>query len=148
MRTAARRTTMAEESPEFKAFWDCWRQFMNINDGRGSARDEFFRQVEIYGANPQDLVDGARWFIRGGGNQKVDWQGSPIRKHASSWLATRAYEDGCEQERAYQARLAEKRATPSPKPLPEPVQAEPRVSPERVKALMEQFGFAKPEEMH
>lgn len=117
MRTAARRTTMAEETPEFKAFWEIWRQFMNINDGRGSARDEFFRQVEIYGADPQDLVDGARWFIRGGGNQGLDWKGNPIRKHASSWLATRAYEDGCEQERAYQQRMAEREAKTNVVPI-------------------------------
>jgi len=112
---------MAEETPEFKAFWDCWFPHKNINDGRGSARDEFFRQVEIYGANPQDLVDGARWFIRNGGNQKPNWQGEIMRKHASSWLATRDYEDGCERERKHQADMAEREAKTNVVPIkPQP----------------------------
>lgn len=77
---------------------------MNSNDGRGAARDEFVRHVEQYGADPQDLVDGAAWFIRSGGNQKRAPDGGLVQSHASSWLNKRAYEDGAEMERAYQAR--------------------------------------------
>ena len=103
MRTRARPTTKADETPEFQAFWDVWRPVMNRNDGRGSARDEFFRHVEQYGADPQDIVDGARWFVRSGGNAE-------FKLHAQTWLNRRAYEDGCEHERAYQARLNERPA--------------------------------------
>ncbi len=98
---AARTTTKADESPEFVAFWDAWRKVMNKNDGRGSARDEFVRHVEVYGAEPQDIVDGAVWFIRQGGN-------SEFKLHAQTWLNRRAYEDGAEMERSYQAKLVER----------------------------------------
>lgn len=107
MRARARPTTKADETPEFQAFWTLWRPHMNPNDGRGAARDEFIRHVELYGAAPQDIVDGAAWFIRSGGNQKRASDGGLIQSHASSWLNKRAYEDGCEQERTYQARMAE-----------------------------------------
>lgn len=83
---------------------------MNSNDGRGAARDEFFRHVELYGADPQDIVDGARWFIKTGGNQRRASDGGLIQSHASSWLNKRAYEDGCDEWRADQARIAEREA--------------------------------------
>lgn len=109
MRTRARPTAKSDETPEFKTFWEeVWRPHMNPNDGRGAARDEFFRHVELYGADPQDLVDGARWFIFQGGNQKRAHDGSLIQQHASSWLNKRAYEDGAEQWREYQQRLSDR----------------------------------------
>lgn len=111
MRARARPTTKADETLEFKTFWEeVWRPHMNPNDGRGAARDEFFRHVELYGADPADLVDGARWFIFQGGNQKRAHDGSLIQQHASSWLNKRAYEDGAEQWRAYQQRLQEQQS--------------------------------------
>lgn len=107
MRQKARPTTKADETPEFVAFWSVWRPHMNPNDGRGDARDEFFKHVEM-GADPDDIVDGARWFIHSGGNQRIASDGKPVQSHASTWLNKRAYEDGCEQWRSYQARLAER----------------------------------------
>lgn len=128
----ARHTTKAEETPEFKEFWeDIWRPHMNPFDGRGDARDCFFQHVEVLGADPRDIVDGARWFIRSGGNQGIGRDGKPVRIHAASWLNKTPYEDGCEQERTYQARLAEaqaKRTQPAPKPLPEPIETEDRAA--------------------
>lgn len=100
MRRRARPTTRADESPEFIAFWTLWKERMNRNDGRGSARDEFFRHVEEDGVHPQDIVDGARWFYHNGGNA------GDYRVHAQTWLNRRAYEDGCEAWRTYQARLS------------------------------------------
>lgn len=100
----ARITTKADETPEFIAFWEAWRPLMNRNDGRGSARDEFCRHVEEYGADPSDIVDGARWFAFNGGNAE-------FKLHAQTWLNRRAYEDGAEQWRTYQARLAERQST-------------------------------------
>lgn len=108
-RKRSRPTTKADETPEFVLFWDAWRPRMNANDGRGSARDEFFRHVEV-GADPMDMVDGARWFMRSGGNTGTDQHGRPVRLHAQTWLNRRAYEDGAEQERAHQRRQAEKAA--------------------------------------
>lgn len=102
MRKRSRPTTKADETPEFVQFWTVWSPLMNKNDGRGSARDEFFRHVEVYGVDPLDIVDGARWFIRSGGN------GGEFKLHAQTWLNRRAYEDGCEKERAYRARQEER----------------------------------------
>lgn len=93
----ARHTTKADETPEFLAFWEVWKPIMHKNDGRGSARNEFFRHVEVLGTDPQDIVDGARWFVRNGGN-------SEYKLHAQTWLNRGAYEDGAESERAYQAK--------------------------------------------
>lgn len=99
----ARPTTKADETPEFVEFWEqVWKPVMNKNDGRGSARDEFFRHVQN-GADPRDIVDGARWFVRQGGNGE-------FKLHAQTWLNRRAYEDGAEQERTYQQRLQEKQS--------------------------------------
>lgn len=102
MRKRSRPTTKADETPEFQAFWAVWQPYMNQNDGRGSARDEFFRHVEEYGADPQDIVDGAKWFIRSGGQQTKGPDGRPIRLHAQTWLNRRAYEDFAEKERSHQ----------------------------------------------
>lgn len=141
MRTAARRTSKADETPEFIAFWDTWRPVMNKNDGRGAARDEFFRHVEVYRADPLDIVDGARWYVRQGGNGE-------FKLHAQTWLNRRAYEDGCEQERAYQARLAErqqKRAAPAPQAVEHPAD---QYSAEERAAIVRRVYGRLPGEMH
>lgn len=108
MRKAARPTTKADETPEFIAFWEIWRPHMNVNDGRGDARDEFVYRVEKCGVDPMDMVDGARWFIRSGGNQTPSSDGIVRKMHAQTWLGKRAFEDGAEQERAFQAKQAER----------------------------------------
>jgi hypothetical protein len=104
MRGRARHTTKADETPEFIEFWDAWRPNMNRNDGRGAARDEFIRHVEDYGADPQDIADGAKWFIHNGGNS------GEFRVHAQTWLNRRAYEDGAELWRRHVERM-ESRST-------------------------------------
>lgn len=104
----ARPMTKADETPEFQAFWAIWQPHMHKNDGRGSARDEFFRHVEVRGADPQDIVDGAAWYIRSGG------QGEKSTCHAQTWLNRCAYEDGAEKERQYQATLQERAANVVP----------------------------------
>lgn len=93
----ARPTSKADETPEFIAFWATWQPHMHKNDGRGAARDEFFRHVEELGADGHDIADGAAWFIR---NRKP----GEFMPHASTWINRRAYEDGADMERAYLAR--------------------------------------------
>lgn len=107
----ARPTTKADETPEFQAFWAIWQPHMHKNDGRGAARDEFFRHVEERGADPQDIVDGAAWFIRSGG------QGE-FKCHAQTWLNRCAYEDGAEKERAFKAKQEDRsNVVPISKPI-------------------------------
>jgi hypothetical protein len=105
---AARPVPKSEETPDFIEFWNVWRPHMNQFDGRGDARKWFFHHIRELGADPRDMVDGARWFIRGGGNQGIGQDGKPVRIHAGSWLNKSAYEDGAEQERAYQQRSQER----------------------------------------
>lgn len=102
MRAKARKTTKADETPEFVEFWDTiWRRHARETDGRGDARDEFLRHVES-GTDALDIVDGARCFIR-----KMSAKGYDYIPLAASWLNKRAYEDLCIEEREYQLRIAE-----------------------------------------
>lgn len=94
----ARPTTKADETPEFVAFWRTWQPHMHPNDGRGSARDEFVRHIELRNADGADMADGAAWFIRG--RKPGDWM-----PHAATWLNRCAYEDFCEKERAFKASM-------------------------------------------
>lgn len=133
------------EPEGFQAFWDIWKPISRHTDGRGLARETFRRHV-LNGADPQDIIDGTRWFVRS--MKERDREYVPL---SSTWLNREAYLDGCEQERSYQARLAEieaKRTQPAPKPIPEPVRVEQRASPERAREIMAQYGYAKPEELH
>lgn len=110
----ARPTTKADETPEFQEFWAVWYPVKNKNDGRGDARDAFFQHVEQRGADPKDLVDGAKWFVFDGGNKE-------FKQHAQTWLNRRAYEDGAEEWRKYQRILAEKQTNVVNINRPQPV---------------------------
>ena len=95
-------TTKADETPEFVAFWNLWRVHARHTDGRGDARDTFFKHVNA-GADPLDIVDGAKYFIRT--MKERDREYIPL---AASWINKRAYEDMAEAERAIQQRIAER----------------------------------------
>jgi len=111
---AARPVPRSEETPEFIEFWDgVWQQHMNKFDGRGDARKWFLHHVREHGADPRDMIDGARWFIFDGGNQGVGYDGKPVRIHAGSWLNKFAYEDAAVHWRKHQARKAEIEASKS-----------------------------------
>jgi hypothetical protein len=93
-------TTKKDETPEFVEFWEkVWRSHARETDGRGDARDAFIAHVRA-GADPQDIVDGAKHLIR----TFKDFQFLPLAK---TWINKRAYEDMAEQHRAHQARALE-----------------------------------------
>lgn len=89
-----------DEGPEFKSFWSLWQPHMRQTDGRGLARETFYRHVSE-GADPQDIVDGAAWFIR----TLKDKAFIPL---ASTWINRQSFEDLAEQERGYQKRIQER----------------------------------------
>lgn len=96
-------TTKKDETPEFVEFWEkVWRSHARETDGRGDARDAFIAHVRA-GADPQDIVDGAKHLIR----TFKDFQFLPLAK---TWINKRAYEDMAEQERAHQKRISEAQA--------------------------------------
>jgi hypothetical protein len=111
-------TTKADETPEFVALWDMWRPLARQTDGRGDARDTFFKHVRA-GVDPKDIVDGARYFIR----TLKDREYIPL---AASWINKRAYEDLAALERAHQARISEaqsKRVEQIKRDVTEPIPA-------------------------
>ena len=133
------------EPEGFQAFWDIWKPISRHTDGRGLARETFRRHV-LNGALPQDIIDGTRWFVRS--MKERDREYVPL---SSTWLNREAYLDGCEQERSYQARLAEieaKRTQPAPKPLPEPVRAETEDRAAIMRRVYEKQGLRPPGELH
>lgn len=115
----SRKITKADETDEFREFWAMWQPKARHTDGRGLARETFFKHVSE-GADPLDIVDGARWFLRG----VKDREYIPL---SSTWLNREAYEDMAEQERGFQQRLSERDrpvasnvTTLRPRSVPEP----------------------------
>jgi hypothetical protein len=96
-------TTKADETPEFVEFWNVWRPTARHTDGRGEARDAFFKHVNAFGADPRDIVEGAKYFIRT--MKERDKEFVPL---AASWLNKRAYEDLAEAERTLNERIAQR----------------------------------------
>lgn len=93
----------AEESDEFRIFWEeIWRPHARHTDGRGLARDAFHRHVSS-GADPRDIVDGARGFFR-----FMPERDRPYVPLVATWLNREAYTDWAERERAYQRQLQER----------------------------------------
>lgn len=92
-------TCKADESPEFIAFWSIWQPRSRNTDGRGLARETFRRRV-LKGANPQDIVDGASWFVRNLTDKTNDYV--PL---SATWLNRETYDGLCDKERAYQEHI-------------------------------------------
>lgn len=92
-----------DETPEFVEFWEtCWKPHARHTDGRGLARETFAKHVKK-GADPQDIIDGARYFFRS--MKERDKEYVPL---SSTWMNRSSYEDLAEQERAYQRRVADR----------------------------------------
>lgn len=89
---------MRQEPEGFADFWSVWRPHARHTDGRGLARETFAKQIKN-GADPQDIIDGAKCFFRTMKDRDRDYV--PL---ASTWLNRGAFEDLAEQERAYESR--------------------------------------------
>lgn len=88
------------EPAGFPEFWEAWLPHARNTDGRGEAREAFRKHI-LNGAEPQDIVDGAKWFLRSMKEREREF--IPL---ASTWLNREAYIDLCHKERAYQERMA------------------------------------------
>lgn len=90
--------------PEFfETFWSLWREHMRKTDGKGKARPAYRKHI-LDGADPQDILDGAAYFLRT--MSERDREFIPL---AASWLNSERWADDCEKERAYRAKLEESR---------------------------------------
>ncbi len=86
----------------FTTFWHIWRKHCRKTDGRGKARPAWQQMMDA-GVDPQDIIDGANWYLR-----NLSERDAPYIPLAASWIRSERWADDCEQERAYQARLAER----------------------------------------
>jgi hypothetical protein len=93
-----------QEPEGFETFWLIWRPHARHTDGRGLARDTFAKHVKN-GADAQDIVDGAKCFFRTMKDRDRDYV--PL---AATWLNRMSFEDLAEQERVYEAKVAERKA--------------------------------------
>lgn len=91
------KNAILHESPEFVEFWTIWKPIRNANDGRLDAKDGFNKMIAA-GADPRDIIDGARWRAR---------NPPEFRPHAKTWINKGAWIDDCEREREFQARQSE-----------------------------------------
>lgn len=97
-----------EQDPEgFSAFWEIWRPHMRHTDGRADARDGYRKHI-LAGAEPQDIIDGARGYLRQLASMKPEER--KFIPLAKSWINKESYLDWCDRERAYQKRLDEANA--------------------------------------
>ncbi len=96
------------QEPElFSAFWSVWLPIARRNDGRGLARETYRKHI-LNGVEPQDIVDGASWYVRS--LTERDKEYVPL---SSTWLNRQCYEDLCDKERDFQRRSAELASKPS-----------------------------------
>lgn len=108
-----------EQEPEgFESFWSEWRPYMRHTDGRRDARERYRKEL-LAGADPQDILDGARAYLRQLASLPRDEQ--KFIPLAATWLHKQSYADWCEHERTHQARMAEREAKTNVVPIkPQP----------------------------
>lgn len=98
---AKKAATMKDESPFFIAFWAVWKPYARHTDGRGLAREAFNKHVRN-GANPQDIVDGAKAFFRT--MKDRDREYVPL---SATWLNRESFMDLAEAQRDHERRMQE-----------------------------------------
>lgn len=97
------RKVRPEEEPEgFNEFWSLWMPVCRESDGKPKAREAYRKHI-LLGAQPQDIIDAARWHIR----QREANNSLPHIQLVASWLNCERYEFEAVKERQYQERLAE-----------------------------------------
>lgn len=97
-------TKFRENEPYlFSDFWSIYQPVARHTDGRGLAREAYRKQI-LKGAEPQDIIDGARWFVRNLSPRDRDGF-VPL---ASTWLGREAYPDFAVKERAFQERQSDR----------------------------------------
>ena len=82
-----------KEPEGFPAFWDLWSPHKRKTDGRKLARETFAKHVRS-GADPEDIINGAAWFLRT--MKERDREFIPL---SSTWMNRGTYEDDCILER-------------------------------------------------
>jgi len=90
---------MRQEPEGFMDFWALWKDYQRSTDGRAKARPAYQQMIEA-GASPDDIIAGARWYLR---NLKPEER--PYIPLASSWLRSERWADDCEKEYQFQARF-------------------------------------------
>jgi hypothetical protein len=80
---------MKKEPEGFPEFWAVWKPYARKTDGRGLARETFAKHVRA-GADPQDIINGAAWFLRTLKERDRDFV--PL---SSTWMNRGTYEDDC-----------------------------------------------------
>lgn len=89
-----------ETAPEgFESFWQIWKPVSRNTDGKGLARDAYRKQL-LRGTPPEDMIDGASWFIRNLTEKTRDYV--PL---SATWLNRETFDGLCDKEREYRARL-------------------------------------------
>jgi hypothetical protein len=92
---------LANESDEFFSFWSLWQPVARNTDGRHLAKAAFMKHVRE-GYEPQDIVDGAAWFIRNLKDREREFV--PL---SATWINRGTYLDLCEKERLFQSTLSQ-----------------------------------------
>lgn len=98
---------MIEEPKGFATFWAIWKDHQRKSDGRGKARPAYKQMIDM-GHEPQDIIDGARWYLR---NLKTE-EDRKFIPLAASWLRSERFMDECEKERSFQAERTERAEKP------------------------------------
>lgn len=95
-----------EVEPEgFEELWLLWRDHARKTDGRGKARP-MYRNWLLAGAEPQDIIDGARWHLR-----TLKDEDKPFIQLLSVYINSEKWKDECEKERAFQERQSAPKPT-------------------------------------
>ena len=93
---------MRQEPEGFEALWTLWRKYARKTDGRGKARPTYIKWLQE-GADPADMIDGAKYHLR-----TMVEKDKPYINLLSVYLNSERWVDECQEEREFQARMAER----------------------------------------
>lgn len=94
---------VATPEPEgFAEFWEIWLPYCRDSDGRPKAREAYKKHI-LDGADPQDIIDAARYHIQ----MRKERKSLDHIQLVASWLNCERYEFESKRWRELQAALAE-----------------------------------------